>query len=810
MKLFSILAIMLLGITSNAQFVSIKGRLEAKDELDKAVVSLLKATDSSVLRTVLCEKDGRFQIENVKPGKYRVAYSHVGYSKYISSSFEINSDQQDVILPSFVLQAEAQELLSVNVVARKQFIERKIDRVVVNPDMLIGNAGSTTLEILEKAPGVLVDLDGNISLKGKSGVLVFIDDKPTYLAASDLAGYLRSLPSGTVESIEIMTNPPAKYEAAGNAGIINIRLKRNRSFGYNGALSLSYGQGKYSRTNNSFNFNYRINKVNYFANIGAGINNNYQDLFLNRYYYETDGSFKSSFLQNSYIKKQLKNYSVKLGADFYLNQQTTLGIVVTGFSSPNQVLTNNIAQVKDASGSIRNLVKAIIPMEKNWSNGSMNLNYGYKYKKPGKEVQINLDHIAYNSRQNQTLENELKDASQQVIEKSVLSSASPSSIQINTLKLDYSTPLQSGEKVEAGAKASAVQTDNIADFKSIINQIAIPNYEFSNQFKYKEFVQAGYLNYSKQTSKLGIQIGVRMEHTRIQGHQLGNPQIHDSSFTQDYTNIFPTLFLSYKIDTAGKHQLGFNFGRRIDRPSYQDMNPFTSPLDKYTYYAGNPFLTPSFSYNLQASHTYKNFLTTSFEYSIVKNLIQETNEQRGTIYYSRPGNFGRQVSYGVSVNANFPIVKWWTVQFYLEAKNFTYRSLIYGQNLDASRSYWVIQPIQQFVITKNLSAELTMSYQSRILVAQFLTIPVHQMKLGFSQKMLKGQGSLKLNVSDPFYTFQPGGDIRYIANARADWKSYLDSRVVMVAFNYRFSKGKSLNARPSGGSEAEKGRVKTS
>ena len=810
MKWIRAVAILFISFTGRAQETSVKGSVVVKSDMDKSVISLLKANDSSIVRTVFSEKDGSFLFEKVKPGKYRIAYSHVGYSKYISSSFETGTENQLVQLPTYEFTPEAMELATVSVVGKKQFIEQKIDRVVVNPEFLIGNAGSTTLEILERAPGILVDIDGNISLKGKSGVLVFVDDKPTYLSAADLAGYLRSLPSGTIESIEIMTNPPAKYEAAGNAGIINIRLKKNRALGYNGSLSLSYGQGVYAKSNNSLNVNYRINKVNYFANIGVGANNNFQDLYINRYYYETDGRFKSSFLQNSFIKKQLRSYTFKMGADFYLNQQSTLGFVLTGMNSPNKVNTTNIAKMMDAGNHLSSIVNATIPLEKNWKNGSVNLNYGYKFKKPGEELLFNFDHIQYDSKQYQSLENELTSASQQLIEKTELVSESPSTIQINTFKIDYSTVWKPGEKFEAGAKSSEVKTDNIADFKSIINQLAYPNYEFSNRFKYHEFVQAVYLNYTRQLKNIGIQIGLRTEHTRINGHQLGNPQIADSSFTQDYTNLFPTMYISYKLDTAGLHQLGFNFGRRIDRPNYQDMNPFTSPLDKYTYYAGNPFLIPSFSYNFEASHTYKNILTTTLEIGIVKNLIQETNEQRGTIYYSRPGNFGRQLSYGISMNANIPIKKWWSLQFYMEAKNFAYNSLIYGQTLNASRFYYAIQLIQQFVLTKDLTAELTFNYQSRILVAQFLTIPVWQLRAGLSQKIMKGKGSLKLNFADPFYKMQPGGDIRNIANAKADWKSYLDTRVITLAFTYRFNKGKSLNARPSGGSDAEKGRVKTS
>jgi hypothetical protein len=230
--------------------------------LDGAIVSLLQAKDSAFVKTFITEADGRFEFTVTKEGSYLVTVAQIGYANFISKPIEFSIQNSTFTLP--VIMAEGgQELKEVTLTTKKPFVERKIDRTVVNPDALISNAGANVLEVLEKAPAVLVDADGNISLKGKQGVVVFIDDKPTYLSASELANYLRSLPAGTVETIEIMPNPPAKYDAAGNAGIINIRLKRNQSKGFNGNFSLSYGQGRYMRTNNSLNLTYRVNKFNF-------------------------------------------------------------------------------------------------------------------------------------------------------------------------------------------------------------------------------------------------------------------------------------------------------------------------------------------------------------------------------------------------------------------------------------------------------------------------------------------------------------------------------------------------------------------
>lgn len=798
-----------LYFSSLAQTGKITGEIRGSKELSGAIVTLLKAKDSIFYKTAFCNSEGKFEFELVKNGTYFIMISHVGYQKYFSNVFEISADKLLAQLPAIELKEASKELQEIKVQAKKPFIERKIDRVVVNPDALIGNAGATSLEVLEKAPGILVDVNGIISLKGKQGVMVFIDDKPTYLAAADLAGYLRSLPAGSVESIEIMTNPPARYDAAGSAGVINIKLKRNRTKGWNGGINLGYGQGRYHRTNNSFNLNYRINKFNFFTNLSYNDNNSYQDLTINRFYYNTDGSYSSGFTQNSYIKKEQQSLNGRLGADYYINNKTTVGIALSGFINPSFSPVTNKAKVLDNNNNTVSLIEATNPAERKWKNGSVNANYSYKIDKKGKELSANADYIQYNSTVSQNLVNAVFTSGNVLIGKTTLQSSLPANINIQSAKVDYVNPLKKGGKFDAGLKSSIVRADNVADFFDVMGNASTPNYEFSNRFKYKENINAAYLNYAKDWKKISVQAGLRMENTNITGNQLGNPLIKDSSFKRNYTNLFPTFYMAYRFDSTQKHQLGLSIGRRINRPNYQDLNPFTYPLDRFTYYGGNPFLQPTFSYSIELSHTFKNKITTSFEYSIVNNLIQETNEQRGTLYYSRPGNFGRQTVYGVDVNANLQPTKWWTLILYSEFKNLGYKSLIYGQVLDESRFYWYFGPTNQFTITKNFSAELAGSYQTRILVGQFLTIPVWQMRAGLAQKIIKGKGTLRMSVSDLFYTNQPGGDIRNIANSKANWLSLLDSRVVTVAFAYRFNKGKSLNARKSGASDDEKGRIKT-
>jgi iron complex outermembrane recepter protein len=361
--------------------------------------------------------------------------------------------------------------------------------------------------------------------------------------------------------------------------------------------------------------------------------------------------------------------------------------------------------------------------------------------------------------------------------------------------------------MEFGVKTAFVSTDNTADFYDMVNGTPTPNYTFSNRFIYKENNNAAYANYAHEWNKFALQLGLRFESIRMHGNQLGNPLVSDSSFTRMYNSLFPTAYFSYTPDSLKNHQIGLSFGRRIDYPNYQDMNPFTYPMDAYTYYGGNPFLKPTFSYNFELTYSYKNAISVTLDYSIVHNLINETNEQVNNIYYSRPGNYGQQTAYGISVSGELNLTKWWNVQYYSELKNIGYNTSIYNQPLVENRWYWYVGPAFKFTITPKLSAELAGSYHTRILSGQFLIIPVGQVRVGLAYKILKEKGSIKFNLSDAFYTAQPGGDIRNIANSKANWVSKMDSRVATFSFSYRFSKGKALNERQSGASDEEKQRV---
>ncbi len=344
---------------ANAQTAfGLQGRIVGPQNqpLADATIYLQNAIDSSVVKTAFSATDGKFAFDQVKAGNYRIVATSVGYYTYKSETTEITENK---VLPDFKLQQQETMLKSVVVSAQRPLIEQKIDKTIVNVDALIGVAGATALDVLEKSPGVLVDQNGAISLKGKSSITIFIDGKPTYLSGSELENYLRSLSASTIDQIELMSNPPAKYDAAGNGGVINIKTKKSKVRGVNGGLNLSYTQGKYGKTNNSGNFNYRDQKINLFGNLSFSTSNGFSDLDINRYFLNSGAMVSPNFLQNSFIRRTSETYNAKVGMDYYATENTTFGIGLTGLINPSNENTRNVSNLLNAENALDSSIVAL-------------------------------------------------------------------------------------------------------------------------------------------------------------------------------------------------------------------------------------------------------------------------------------------------------------------------------------------------------------------------------------------------------------------------------------------------------------------
>ena len=806
-KIGAVMALLLAVVLGRAQDGKISGQVKTSDgnPSQGAVVALL--TKDSVLHNTVADSTGVFRFVSLKPGVYHIKISLIGYKEQLSPPVELSPQHLSADIAVITLKPSKNELEEVVVSSQKNFVEQKVDRTVVNVNAMISNTGANALEVLEKTPGVIVDENGNVIFKGKSGVIILIDDKPTYLAGEALANYLRSLPASQLDKIELMTTPPAKYDASGNSGVINIRTKKLQSKGFNGNLAASVGKAKYWRTLESVSLNYRVNKWNLFANIGYGVQNNYRRLDVGRTYYDNSGSVVSGYNETAYFHPVNYNTNIKTGADYAVTPKTSFGFVFTRVTSPGHNVNPTNSSMIAASGKTDSLIVADNYTTSNFSNTGLNLNYAQQFRQTGRLLTVDLDYIKYDAIRDQTFRNNTYNAGGALTYAQVLTASLPADIDIFVAKSDYSQPLPGKAKLEAGAKYSYVNTDNAANYFNVVNQVSYPDYGKTNEFLYKENINAAYLSYTNEWRRFSVKAGLRMENTNINAHQLGNAEKADSSFQRHYTGVFPTAYISYKLDTAGSNTLTFSYGKRIDRPSYQSLNPFMVFVDKYSTWVGNPLLRPQYASSLQLIYAYKSIFSVTLQYSYVKDFQSEVDLQEGDLFVAHTLNIGHSINKGVSFYLGMPVNKWWTFNWNAEIINNSFEGQIPGKYLKEDMTYFYTTLNNTIVLGKGWSAELSGFYISKGQYGQFIHAVNGQINSGVQKKILKNKGALKLTVRDMFASNINKGWITNIPNVDATYRNDNAQRAVVFGFTWSF--GSSVNEKKkTNSSESEQNRVR--
>lgn len=824
-KIFSLLAAMSIAVCSLAQS-ALNGKINGsiKDGgnqkiIDAASVSLLQSKDSSLVKTALTDKAGNFSFDNVDEGSYLVMATSVGHSSTYSNIVSISQANSVASVGVLQLVPADKSLKEVVVTSKKPLIERKLDRTIVNVDASITSTGSTALEVLEKAPGVSVDKDGNISLKGKAGVIVYIDGRPSYLSGPDLANMLRNMTSSQLEQLEIMTNPPAKYEAAGNAGIINIKTKKNKVFGYNGSITSGYSQGRYAMFNEAVSFNYRNKKFNFFSNVNFNSYHRTQQLYILRNFRDVQTkNIKSVFDQQTDMENKRHNYNAKIGVDYSVSKNSTVGVVINGFINPGKWKSNTNTLIYDPNYNLTEQTKAFTSNNEKWKNFSGNINFRTKLDSAGQELTTDLDYIQYNATSFQPLVSTYYDNNgNQKKPSEILNGNLPTNIKIYSGKIDYSLPLKKDAKFEAGIKSSFVTNDNNAQYDSVKNNLSVLDSGRSNHFIYNENINAAYVNYSRPLGKKwSAQVGLRVENTNSDGISKGYTyntvlnkfEYTETKFKRSYTQLFPTAYIQFNANE--KNQFVLNYGRRIERPDYEDMNPFVHFLDRYTFEQGNPNLSPQFAHNIELSHTYKGFLTTTLNYTNTNNIIQQVFEQNELTNetFIKKANIAKSQQVGLAVSLNKSITKWWTTSVYANVYNNHFTGTVNNENISIGVTSFLTQLQQQFKFGKGWAAELSGVYRTKGMEGVIYIQPIVQVNAGISKQVLKNKGSIRLNVRDIFATSVFKGYSKY-SNIDISFRNVHDNRAVSLTFSYRFNKGK-LNAgsRRTSGASDEQNRVK--
>lgn len=778
--------------------------------LPAATVSLLKAKDSALIKAAVSGKDGKYEFDNLPDGDYVLLFTSAGLEKKYSKRISINAAAVNAETVS--LQPSVKSLGGVTVTAQRPFIETKIDKTVVNVDASPTSAGATALEVLEKSPGVMVSNDGLISLRGKAGVIVMMDGKPTYLSPTDLANLLKNMPASSIDQIEIMTNPSARYDASGNSGVINIKTKKGRAGGFNGSIMVGMTTSFFEanntfyvipKTQNSFNFNYRKNKINFFGNYNPNIFRGRSQLEINRIKLDQDKKVLGYNDVLTQFKFGNNNHTLKLGLDYFIDKKNTIGVVATGFVFSGHPTPVTTTSTNDAQYNLLSKMVSRTDNKIKFKNISGNINFRHQFDSTGKELTADLDYIAYDNTSVMTLTTDFFDGNNQPYgNQLILKGKLPADIEIFSFKSDFTHPFKKGGRMEAGVKSSFVSNDNLVSYVRW-NGTKWVNDSRSNHFIYDENINAAYVNVNKQVKKWSFQGGLRLENTIAKGYQVTN----DSSFRRNFTNLFPSAFISYEVNKNNKFTVSYS--RRITRPNYQDLNPFIYFLDSLSYRKGNPFLLPQFTHNVELSHAFKSKLITTLNYNSTKNVISQLVKPDGDLLYLTSDNVARFRNIGIAITAPVPVTKWWNSNFFVNVFNNRYSGIYENKPLDLSYTSFMINMTQTFTIKPGFTAEVTGFYRAKGVDQLTINDPMYVLSFGSQKQVLKGKGTVRLNLRDPFWMQRYKGKTQYdIVDSRV--RNKWDNRQATISFTYRFGKNTQQNPPPrrrNSASQEEQNRV---
>ncbi len=764
--------------------------------LENATVEVLRKKDSVLIKAGITDRTGMAELENIRPGEYLLRVSMVNHNAYYAA-FSLTEDQAILNLPKVVLQPTSAQLGAVTVTSRKPFIQKLSDRIVVNVENSIISAGSSAMDVLERSPGVNIDQNDAISLRGRAGVIIMIDGKPTAMTGQDLANYLRGLPSAAIERIDIITNPSAKYDAAGNSGIIDIRMKKDQRLGTNGTLTAGYGQGVYPKANAGTTFNYRNKKINIFGNYNYAYRVLLNNLILDRNFY-TNGIYTGGDLKDNYAKMPLENNTARLGMDFFPSKKTILGFVVNSNFLHFKRDNNNKSIILDPQRQPTNTFEAIATNNDRNRNTVANINFKHTFDSTGKELTADLDYGIYQSHalsRNATRYYKLDGSSLQP--DYILDGDQQGKLTFKIAKVDYVNPLKKNAKWEAGFKTSFVSSDNDAKFFDVSTGTPVNDDTKTNHFLYDENNNAGYINFSKQFKKWDLQIGLRAEHTDVKTWQVKGDVHWDSS----YINLFPSAFFNYKLKED--KTLGVSVSRRIDRPGYSQLNPFLFLIDVTTYATGNPGLTPQLTWSYELSYTLKN-LNFTLGYSrttrnqnvaiakfkdVFPNIPSDEN-----VTVQIPINLESQDYYGLSISAPVRISKWWNM---INSGNIFYNHFngnLGGTNLNNGKPVMDIRSNNTFTFKKGWTAEFGANFNSGGRSGFMEFKPQWGIATGVQKMIFKGKGTVRFNITDIFWTNLPRAVVSF-NNYVEKWNAYRETRVANLTFTYRFGNNKVQAAR---------------
>ena len=698
--------------------------------------------------------------------------------------------------------AQVKILDEVVVKSRKPFVEIQTDKTVLNVQSNLVASSGTVFEVLKSAPGVSITNEETINMSGKAGVNVLIDGRPTQLSAKDLANWLKSMPASQLDKVELISNPSAKYDAQGNAGIINIKLKKNNQKGFNGSATVAYVQAVHPNANFSTDLNLRAGKWNFFANAAARKSRQNTDGAIDRKV-KTNGGIKD-FINRTVDIDSSSNLNLNLGADYYLNKQSSFGFLIKSNEYRSSLMTPGTTLIQ-TNGKTDSSLQTLNDIKQNNSRTNYNLNYHYE-DSLGSEWNLDADYTNYRNSNNSLIKTNLLNAQQIKYGNTVNQQSVATAIDIYSLKADYSKSFKASKaKLEAGLKWNNIITDNDLQAALLKSGTMQQDTGRTNVFRYTENISAAYISFNKKIGKWEAQLGLRAEYAKIKGQSTDLKGTTLNYPDTSYLNLFPTAFLRYAAND--KNSFGMNFGRRINRPIYQDLNPFEFVYDNYTRSKGNPYLIPELSSQVELNYSYRGALNIGLGYSHTKNVFQDISTQRGEVTEETTLNVGTEKRFFINLSLNLPVNKWWDLYANLSPNYKRYQGQVPEGIID--QGAWAMNwyGSNSFSLPKQWKIQLSTWGNIATKDAMSSTAWLGSVDLGVGKSWKDKPWSCRIAVTDIFNTQRWKEEVDF-GNVHYNYLRKWESRNLRLQVTYKFGKTKFSKRDRELGSVSEEGRIK--